>query len=94
VLTKLDLIKEVIMSLEKEKVELLSENGYINHFKRSLYFNREARKIFSIVAVADHDINWVRVNIQAPNDTGTWQFYFNEPVSEQTRSEILHEFGV
>ncbi len=81
------------MSLEKEKYEFLSKHGYMNHFKRALYFNRESKKLFSVEAIEDHDMNWLCKSVETPNIMKTWQFYFNQPISPESIKEIINEFG-
>jgi hypothetical protein len=80
------------MSLEKQKYEFLSEHGFQNHFSRSLYFSRELKKLFSIEAIEDHDMDWLQKCVLSENKTGSWQFYFNQPVSRSTAQSILNEF--
>jgi hypothetical protein len=80
------------MSLDQAKYELLSKSGYQNHFKRSLYYNRQNMKIFSLEAIEDHDINWLQHMIQTPNDTKNWLFYFSGPISQSIMNDIIKVF--
>jgi alpha-L-fucosidase len=81
------------MSLENEKYEFLSEHGYMNHFDRGLYFNRDSKKLFSIEAIEDHDMNWLRKSVETLNTKQTWQLYFNQPISPESIKKIINEFG-
>jgi hypothetical protein len=81
------------MMLDKDKYDLLSKNDFQNHFDRAMYFNRRTKKIFSLEAIEDHDLEWLRIRIESPNNTGTWQFYFNRNVPQETIKEILKQFG-
>lgn len=44
------------MMLDKDKYDLLSKNDFQNHFDRAMYFNRRTKKIFSLEAIEDHDL--------------------------------------
>ncbi|MGD0724356.1 MAG: hypothetical protein ABSB63_02210 [Spirochaetia bacterium] len=81
------------MALDQEKYNLLSQHGFINHFNRSAYFSRQLRKFFSLEAIEDHGFEWLRERVESPNTTQTWQFYFNQPPSQEILREILKEFG-
>ena len=81
------------MKLENQKYEMLQRAGFVKHFQRDLFLNRAATKIISLVAVEDHDIDWLQQVIEENNQTGRWQFYFNAPVENNTRKEILAELG-
>ena len=81
------------MSLNKDKYDLLEDRGFRKHFKNALCYNRDIKKVFSIVAIEDHGVAWLRAAIESPNDTGTWQFYFNQPVNDDVRRELLAVFG-
>ena len=77
-------------STEKERI--LQEAGYHYHFERSLYFNREQHKIFSVEAIDDHDIAWLQERIGEPNPGSEWLFSFNSAPSEETKRSILQVF--
>ena len=81
------------MALQKEKRQLLQDSGFRQDFKRDLYLNRKLKKVFSSVAVKDHRLDWLRTGIESPNNTGTWQFFFNEPIQDEKRQELLELFG-
>jgi hypothetical protein len=81
------------MELDKKKYELLSSSGFIPHFSRAIYNNRQTKKVFSLQAIEDHAPEWLRSNIRSPNKTGTWQFYFHQPVAEDAIKEIVRELG-
>ena len=76
-----------------DNLDTLSAAGYRQLFERDVYFNRETRKIFSLEAVEDHDDEWLRERMIEPNVAGGWRFYFNDPVPEELRGEILREIS-
>ncbi len=77
---------------EKQKLDLLINNGYKYHFERELYFNREKKKIFSSNAIDDHDINWLRLKIEENNED--LAIYFNSIPSSEIVIELKRLFAL
>jgi hypothetical protein len=73
------------------KEKLLIEAGFRYNFVRMSYINRMARKVFSEEAIEDHPENWLIEKIRERNDSGEWQFYFNEPPSPAVVRDFLAE---
>lgn len=76
----------------REKERILKEAGFHYHFERSLYFNRETRKIFSVEAIDDHPVEWLNACISEPSRGSEWQFYFNALPSTASMTSILDGF--
>ena len=76
----------------KEKEKILREAQFHYHFERSLYFNRQQRKVFSIEAIEDHDVDWLRDRVQQQNPGDEWLFFFNTPPSDSVKIEIKKIF--
>ena len=74
------------------KRQLLDRSGYRYNFDRMIYVNRHAKKIFSFEAVDDNNVEWLSGRIAEPNPSNEWIFYFNGPVSESVRRQLLQEF--
>jgi hypothetical protein len=54
-----------------------------------VYFNRTARKIFSVQFVEDHDETELRECISEETNGSEWRFYFNNPrPSEAVKPEL------
>jgi len=73
------------------KEELLKQAGYRYNFDRMVYVNRAAKKLFSVEAVEDNSEDWLGEKIAERNDTGEWQFYFNEGPSDAVRRDFIAE---
>jgi len=79
------------MQVEKSKEHLLKDSGYRYNFNRMIYFNTKQKKIFSLQYVEDNPIHVLKNNIsEVSND---WKFYFNMPVSEKVKDQILSELS-
>jgi hypothetical protein len=76
------------MTESTEKETLLENAGYRYHFDRMIYFNRDARKAFSLEFVDDHPIDEIHGLLGAPPAGDNWTFYFNEPPSENVQREL------
>ena len=81
------------MQTDNRKEKILQKAGFRYSFERSLYFNRDSKKAISHEAVEDHDSDWLRNVIASPNETDTWQFYFNRSIPYATQRELLEFFG-
>jgi hypothetical protein len=69
---------------------LLKENGYRYNIHRMAYINRVTKKVFSVEAIEDHPVEWLRGRI-AEGSTSDWQFYFTEPPSEAVVRDYVAE---
>ena len=61
------------------KGKILENAGYEYNFDRMVYFNRAAKKVFSIEFVEDHDETELRRRISEETNGSEWRFYFNNP---------------
>ena len=50
------------MSDLRNKKEILEKANYRYHFMRSIYFNIKDKRVFSLEAIEDRDVDWL-VNI-------------------------------
>jgi hypothetical protein len=73
------------------KENLLTQAGFRYNFFRMSYVNRATKKVFSEEAIEDHSEMWLLEKIRERNDSGEWQFYFNEPPSPAVVRDILAE---
>lgn len=79
------------MEIDKRKYLLLDANGFASHFSRSIYFNKKKKIIVSLEAVEDHDFEWLEKLIAEKNETGNWQFHFENIASQELLREITQE---
>jgi hypothetical protein len=75
----------------KQKKEILDRANYRYHFSRSIYFNREDKKIFSLEAIEDNNPRWLSDRINSKSNNDEWIFFFNADPSEKIKKEILQE---
>jgi hypothetical protein len=74
------------------KQDLLENAGYRYSFDRELYFNREAKKAFSVEFVEDHSEEEMKRRLdQMPG--ADWQFFFNDPPSNAVKRELASILG-
>jgi hypothetical protein len=70
-----------------EKERLLESAGYRYHFERMIYFNRSARRAFSLEFVEDNPQHEIQKLVESPA-TDNWAFHFNKPVSSRVEREL------
>ncbi len=70
------------------KQDLFRQAGYAYSFDRMVYFNREAKKAFSVEFVEDHSEDELAKRIREGAEPNGWRFYFNSPPSEAVRREL------
>jgi len=75
------------------KQDLLRQAGYAYNFDRMVYFNREARKAFSVEFVEDNGEEELKKRIQEGGEPNGWRFYFNSPPSDAVRRELERALG-
>jgi hypothetical protein len=74
-----------------EKQQILDSGGYRYHFDRQLYFNRKAKKAFSVEFIEDRSEDEIKQRIQDDSSNKEWRFFFNagEP-SAAVRRELVN----
>ncbi len=75
------------------KQDLLRQAGYAYNFNRMLYFNRQAKKAFSVEFVDDNDESELEKRIREDIDRNGWRFYFNSPPPDAVRRELEKVLG-
>ncbi|HET6675024.1 MAG TPA: hypothetical protein VFG71_06780 [Nitrospiraceae bacterium] len=72
------------------KKRILEGAGYTYSFDRMIYFNRDAKKVFSIEFVEDHNEVELQRCINEDTEEGKreWHFYFTSPPSGAIRREL------
>jgi hypothetical protein len=82
------------MSSVATKSQVLEDASYAYSFGRLVYVNRDARKVFSLEFVEDHDEAELADRIHEPGPpAGEWRFYFNSPPSEAVKRELSNVLG-
>ena len=72
----------------RQKRQVLETAGYVYGFDREIYFNRAARKIFSVEFVEDHGTAELERRIREAIKQEEWRFYFNSPPSDAVKREL------
>jgi hypothetical protein len=75
------------------KKDILKEAEYWYNFDRDLFYNRKAKKAFSLEFVDDHREEELREHIQEPTDGNGWKFYFNVAPSETVKQMLEQVLG-
>ena len=75
------------------KKDILREAEYRYNFDRDIYFNRKAKKAFSLEFVDDKPESELRQRIQEPTDGSGWKFYFNHDPSEGVKRILEQVLG-
>jgi hypothetical protein len=71
------------------KQNILRAAGYRSDDEREIYYNRSARKVFSVEFIDRH--NEAEIEQSASKGIGAcrWRFYFNSEPSETVKHEIV-----
>lgn len=77
---------------EEDKLNLLNEHNFRFHFDRDLYFNRGMKKIFSIEAIYENDLEWLRNKIEEENTD--LRVYFSGDVNPTVFTELKRIFNL
>jgi hypothetical protein len=70
------------------KMDILRAGHYTYNFDHELYFNRDAKKVFSFPFLDDHAEDEVLRCINERTDRSAWTFYFNFPPSQGVKREL------
>jgi len=81
-----------MLTLESKK-QILEDAGYAYSIDRLSYINPDARKVFSIEFVQDHDESELKACIKRPTSPGEWKFYFNLEPSDRVKKEFLRSIA-
>lgn len=75
------------------KKDILRNADYWYNFDRNLFYNRQARKAFSLEFVDDHPEDEILQRIGENTNGSGWTFYFNSPPSEGVKRELERVLG-
>ena len=71
----------------------LSSAGYRYSFERQLYFNRQAKKAFSVEFVEDESETVLAQLIRDETSNPSWRFFFNTKPSAAVEQELANVLG-
>jgi hypothetical protein len=77
----------------KMKRDILLKANYRYNFDRDLYYNRKAKKAFSLEFVDDRSEEELRRRIEEGTGGNGWKFYFNSPPPEGVKRELERVLG-
>ncbi|MGA7416061.1 MAG: hypothetical protein WBW33_36665 [Bryobacteraceae bacterium] len=80
------------MTRTATKQEILESAGYRYSFDREVYFNREAKKAFSVEFIEDNSETELKRRIEQMSGAD-WQFFFNNPPSDAVKRELASVLG-
>jgi hypothetical protein len=75
------------------KKDILREAEYRYNFDRDIYFNRKAKKAFSLEFVDDTPEEELARRVRESTENSGWTFYFNHPPSESVKRELESVLG-
>ena len=75
------------------KKDILKEADYRYNFDRDIYFNRKAKKAFSLEFVDDKPEEELVRRIRESTSSAGWTFYFNSIPSEGVKRELERVLG-
>jgi hypothetical protein len=75
------------------KKDVLREANYAYNFDREIYFNRAARKAFSVPFIDDNPEEVLARCINEGETGNGWRFYFNSEPSESVKTELESVLG-
>jgi len=77
------------MATTATKQRILQDAVYSYSFDRMIYLNRDARKVFSVEFVDDHDEAELEALVNGPSSADReWRFYFNSIPSDAVKREL------
>ena len=72
---------------------ILKAAKYVYNFDRMAYYNRTAKKAFSVEWVDDHTEDELRRALAEPNDSGEWRLYAEPRPPQRVINEFLAEIN-
>jgi hypothetical protein len=75
------------------KKDILKEAEYWYNFDRDIFYNRKAKKAFSLEFVDDKPEEELARRIGESTDSAKWTFYFNSPPSESVKEMLEQVLG-
>jgi hypothetical protein len=76
--------------LAAKKQEILENEGYRYSFDRQVYFNRKARKAFSVVFVEENTEEELLRLTREEVASSDWRFFFNTQPSDAVKRELVN----
>ena len=71
------------------KQQILSDEGYRYSFDRELYFNRDAKKAFSVAFIEDHSEDELAGLIRDDSPEPGWHFFFTQRPSAAVQQKLI-----
>jgi hypothetical protein len=75
------------------KRDILRQANYRYNFDRDMYYNRQAKKAFSLEFVDDEDEDVLSQCINEITNGNGWKFYFHSHPSEAVKRELESVLG-
>jgi hypothetical protein len=67
--------------------------GYFYNWEREVYFNRKARKAFSVDFLEDNAPEEIERRIRETTPGTEWSFFFNSPPPDSVKRELARVLG-
>jgi ABC-type transporter lipoprotein component MlaA len=75
------------------KKQILEGAGYKYSFDREIYFNRRAKKAFSVEFIEDSPEEELEQRIREETPGTEWRFFFNNTPSDAVKRELADVLG-
>ena len=79
--------------IQREKIDLLENEGFVFSKKREIYIQRKTKKILSNIIVEDSSIEDLKKLISDKNTSGEYTFYFEYTLNDKIKQEIIEELS-
>ena len=77
--------------MQSAKEPILRTNGYVYNFDRMVYYNRLAKKAFSVEWLEDHTEDELKRKLEERNGADDWKLYLNACPSKSVIDAFLAE---
>jgi hypothetical protein len=83
------------MTAQGEKEQILKKDGYVYNFDHAMYFNRKAKKIFSMDFIEDDSVSVqdIEERVREANSGTGWQIYFVGDLPDSVRRQVEASLG-
>ena len=76
------------MTVQGEKEQILKKDGYVYNFDHEMYFNRKAKKVFSMDFIEDRPAQVIEECVRETNKGSGWQIYSVGDLSDSVHRQL------
>jgi hypothetical protein len=79
--------------MDKQKKQMLEEEGYEFDSELLCFVNRKAGKIFSGAWIDDKNVNTVKITLSLPHNSAAWKLFLNPDQPHEEMRTVLFKRG-